>query len=391
MNVGGVVESGFEPVRDAFEANFRERGEAGAACCVYVDGRKAIDIWGGVADHKTGREWDEDTAVLVYSTTKGVTAICAHHLAERGGLDLDATVVRYWPEFAAAGKESVTVRQLLAHRAGLPTLEPKLKPADALAWDPAVEQLARQVPLWEPGTQHGYHAVTYGWLVGEVIRRAAGKTVGRYLAEEIAGPLGLDLWIGLPASEAGRVARLRPAAPVRLSRDELAAIPKAELDRLMAMADPGSLLMRALNPTDPPFSFNSSELWAAELPGANGIGTARSLARLYAATIGEVDGVRLLGPGTRADATVEQSNGPDAVLGLATRFGSGFFLPSAFSPLMGPRSFGHAGAGGSLACADPDTGVAFAYVMNQMQQSISGDPRPAALVSAVRQAIDNLK
>ena len=389
MNVGGVVESGFEAVQEAFAANFRERGEAGAACCVYVGGRKVVDIWGGVADHKTGREWSENTAVLVYSTTKGVTAICAHHLAEAGGLDLDAPVVQYWPEFGAEGKESTTVRHLLAHRAGLPTLEPKLTPEEALAWHPAVEQLARQTPLWEPGTQHGYHAVTYGWLVGEVIRRATGRSVGGYLAEEIAGPLGLDLWIGLPASEQDRVARLRPAAPVRLSRDELAAIPKAELDRLMLMADPGSLLMRALNPTDPPFSFNSSGLRAAELPGANGISTARSLARLYAATIGPVDGIRLLSSDTVASATVEQSSGPDAVLGLATRFGSGFFLPSTFSPLMGPRSFGHAGAGGSLACADPDTGVAFAYVMNQMQQSISGDPRPATLVAALTETLDS--
>lgn len=388
MNVGGVVESGFEPVREAFEANFRERGEVGAACSVYVGGRKVVDIWGGVADHKSGREWTEDTTALVYSTTKGVTAICAHHLAERDGLDLDAPVVRYWPEFGAAGKEAVTVRQLLSHRAGLPTLEPKLKPADALAWEPAVEQLAGQAPLWDPGSQHGYHAVTYGWLVGEVIRRATGRTVGRYLADEISGPLGLDLWIGLPESERPNVSRLRQPGPVHLSREEIDALPKELLERFMTMADPGSLLMRALNPTDPPFSFNDADLQAAELPAANGIGTARSLARLYAATIGEVDSIRLLSDETVAAATAEQSAGADAVLGLDTRFGSGFFLPSSFSPLMGPRSFGHAGAGGSLACADPETGVAFAYVMNQMQQSISGDPRPAALVSALTGAID---
>ena len=388
MNVGGVVESGFEPVREAFEANFRERGETGAACCVYVDGRKVVDIWGGVADHKTGREWAENTTALVYSTTKGVTAICAHHLAERGGLDLDARVATYWPEFAAAGKDAVTVRQLLSHRAGLPTLEPKMKPADALAWEPAVEQLAGQAPLWEPGTQHGYHAVTYGWLVGEVIRRATGRSVGEYLADEISRPLGLELWIGLPESERPNVSRLRQPGAIHMSREEIDALPKELLERLMAMADPGSLLMRALNPTDPPFSFNDADLQAAELPAANGIGTARSLAHLYAATIGEVDGMRLLHDDTLAAATAEQSAGPDAVLGLDTRFGSGFFLPSAFSPLMGPRSFGHAGAGGSLACADPDTRVAFAYVMNQMQQSISGDPRPAALVAAATGALD---
>jgi CubicO group peptidase (beta-lactamase class C family) len=315
-----------------------------------------------------------------------VTAVCAHRLAERGLLDLDAPVAGYWPEFAAAGKEAVTVRQLLAHQAGLPSLEPKLPVEAALVWDPAVEQLAGQAPLWPPGTRHGYHAVTYGWLVGEVIRRVTGRSVGRYLADEVAGPLGLDFWIGLPEGEEARVARLVPAAPP--SREELSALPAAELDRLRAMTDPGSLLQRALNPTDPPLTFNSSAVHRAELPGANGIGTARSLARLYAATIGDVDGVRLLSAETVAAATVEQSSGADEVLGMETRFGSGFFLPSSFSPLMGGRSFGHAGAGGSLAFADPERGVAFGYIMNQMHQGLAGDPRAAALVAGVRAAID---
>jgi len=389
MDAGGYVENGFEPVRDAFVANFEEQGDVGAACCAYVDGRPVVDLWGGIADQKSGREWTEDTLALVYSTTKGVTAICAHHLAAASGVDLDAPVVKYWPEFGAAGKDEVTVRQLMSHRAGLPTLEPKLSVEAALSWDPAVESLARQTPLWPPGTRHGYHAVTYGWLVGEVIRRVTGRSVGRYLAEEIAGPLGLDLWIGLPSSEEHRVSRLLPAGPI--SREALASIPPEQLERLRAFADAGSLLMRALNPTDPPFSFNYPGLHAAELPGANGIGTARALARLYAATIGEVDGIRILDDATVRGATVEQSSGRDAVLGLDTRFGSGFFLPSPFSPLMSPASFGHAGAGGSLALADPERGVGFAYVMNQMQQGIAGDPRPAALVRALTGAIDSLK
>ncbi|HET6964704.1 MAG TPA: serine hydrolase domain-containing protein [Acidimicrobiales bacterium] len=388
MNVSGEVASGFEAVREAFESNFTQRGDVGAACAVYLDGRKVVDLWGGVADHKTGRSWEEDTLTLVYSTTKGVAAICVHHLAQEGVLDLDAPVSFYWPEFASAGKGSVTVRHLLAHRAGLPTVERRLTQEEAFAWDPAVEALAAQAPLWAPGTRHGYHAVTFGWLVGEVVRRATGRSLGRYLAEEMAAPLGLDLWIGLPAGEEHRVSRLLPPGNVRVSREELAAMPPAQLDRLRAMADPDSLMQRALNPTDPPFSFNRPELHAAELPAANGIGTARSLARLYAATIGEVDGVRLLEDSTVASATTEQSSGPDEVLVADTRFGSGFFLPSPFSPLMGPRSFGHSGAGGSLAFADPDSGVAFAYVMNQMQQGLAADPRPAELVSALRATID---
>lgn len=254
MDVGGTVAAGFEPVGEAFESNFAERGDVGAACCVYLDGRPVVDLWGGLADARTGQEWAEDTLTLVYSTTKGVTAICAHHLAERGQLDLDAPVSTYWPEFAAAGKEGATVRHLLSHRAGLPAFDTKLAVEQALAWEPAVEALAAQAPLWDPGRRHGYHAVTYGWLVGEVIRRATGRSVGRYLADEIAGPLGLDLWIGLPEAEEGRVARLIPASLPAFSRDDLAAMPPAQLERLRAMADPGSLMQRALNPTDPPFN-----------------------------------------------------------------------------------------------------------------------------------------
>ena len=387
VRASGYVESGFEVVREAFEANFEQRGDVGAAFALYVEGRPVVDIWGGVADPKAGRPWAEDTLALVYSTTKGVTAICAHVLVERGQLDLDGPVARYWPEFVAAGKEGVTVRHLLAHRAGLPTLDPVLAPDEALAWQPAVANLAAQAPRWEPGTRHGYHAVTFGWLVGEVIRRVSGRSVGEFLAEEIAGPLGLDLWIGLPEAEEPRVARLlAPGAPI-VDREALAAMPADQVERLRAMMAPGSLMQRALNPTDPPFSFNRREVHAAELPGANGIATARSLARLYAATVGEVDGRRILSADTVAAATAPCSDGPDEVLVRATRFGAGFFLPSPFSPLMGPQSFGHSGAGGSLALADPARRVGFAYVMNQMQQGLAADPRPAALVEAVEKVL----
>jgi CubicO group peptidase (beta-lactamase class C family) len=381
-----MVEPGFEGIAEAFEANFARYGDVGAAFCLYVGGRKVVDVWAGTADAKTGREWEEDTLALVYSTTKGTTAMCAHLLAERGDLDLDAPVSTYWPEFAAQGKDGVPVRWLLSHRVGLPTIEKRLTPEEALAWDPAVRALAAQRPEWEPGTKHGYHALTYGWLVGEVIRRVTGRTPGRFLAEEVSGPLGLDLWIGLPEEEEHRVCRLIAADRTPPSPEELAALPPERVEVLRRMARPDSLLMRALNVTDPPFNFNARAVHAGELPAANGIATARALAKLYASAIGEVDRIRLLKPATVEEATKEQASGPDEVLVLDTRFGSGFFIPSPFSPLMGPRSFGHPGAGGSLAFADPDRQVGFAYVMNRMLQGLAADVRTAGLIAAVDKA-----
>ncbi len=382
--VNGEVAGGYEAVADAFRENFVSRGEVGAAFCLYVEGLKVVDIWGGLADRKRLIPWQDDTLTLVFSTTKGATAICAHILAERGDLDLDAPVGEYWPQFATAGKQSTTVRHLLSHRAGLPTLDTAMSPEEALAWDPPVEALGAQSPAWEPGSRHGYHAVTFGWLMGEVIRRVSGRSPGRFLAEEVSGPLGLDLWVGLPEAEEARVSKLIPAPVVAPDPSYLASIPPAQAERFRAMTSPSSLTMRALNPTSPPLSFNSRAVHAGELPAANGIATARSLAKMYAATVGEVDGRRLLSDSTVAQATAVCSEGPDDVLIVDTRFGSGFMLPTAASPLLGSSSFGHSGAGGSLAFADRDAGVGFAYVMNQMQQNLAGDPRPAALVEAVR-------
>ena len=371
MTVEGDVAPGWEPVRDAFADNFTHRGDVGAAVAVYAHGEPVVDLWGGVADARQGRPWERDTLTLVYSTTKGLTAIVAHMLAAAGTVDLDAAVGEVWPEFATAGKEATTLRHMLAHRAGLPTLEPPLTDEAALAWTPAVESLADQAPRWQPGTRHGYHAVTYGWLVGEVLRRATGSSVGALLADMVAGPLDADCHIGLPADLEGRVSRLLPAPvqPAGELTDEQLAVAAAYLD-------PSSLTMRALNPTVPPFRFNSRALHAAELPAANGIATARALARVYAATIGEVDGVRLLDDAALADATAEQSAGPDEVLLRSTRFGSGFQLASDFAPLLGPRSFGHSGAGGSLAFADPDAGIGFGYAMNQSSRTSRATPAP---------------
>ncbi|MFF0494084.1 serine hydrolase domain-containing protein [Nocardia sp. NPDC004068] len=387
MTIDGTVETGFEDVRKVFAANFDEYGDVGAAVTVYRDGRPVVDLWGGVADRDTGKPWARDTMTLVYSATKGVTATIAHLLAQRGLLDLDAPVARYWPEFAAAGKDAIPVRWLLSHRAGLPTLDEPVPLAQALAWDPMVRALERQRPEWEPGTAHGYHGRTFGWLVGEVIRRVAGRGVGTILAEDIAGPLDVDFHIGLPDSERSRVARLVFAPKPDLSAVSLDDIPEPMRDMVAAMLDPDSLTNRAFAVTDPADpDFNSPEVRAAEIPSSNGIGTARGLARLYAALIGPVDGTRLLTPETLADAVREQASGIDLVLRLPDRYASGFMLPTETFPLSGPNSFGHAGRGGSLALADPTRGLSFAYVTNHIVEGAL-DPRAPALVDAVNRAV----
>lgn len=383
-DIHGEVASAFEPVRKAFAANFEQYGEVGAAFSLYVRDEKVVDIWGGVADQRAGRPWEEDTLQLVFSTTKGATAVCAHILAQRGELDLDAPVASYWPEFAAEGKGEIPVRWLLAHRAGLPVIEPRPKPAVALDWDAITGLLAQQRPVWEPGTAHGYHALTYGWLVGEVIRRVSGRPIGQFFAEEVAGPLGLDFWIGLPEAQEPRVARLvEMGAPEMPEGFDINSLPEEVRAMMAAFLDPNSLTQRALAVTDPALSWNDPDVHAAQIPAANGICTARSLARMYAALVGEVDGVRLLTDATVATATEVQSEGSDHVLMVPTKFGLGFMLSSSFSPFGGPRSFGHPGAGGSVGFADPDGEWAFGYVMNKMAQNLAGDPRTVGLVAAV--------
>ena len=354
-------------MRDAFEENFQRHGENGAACCVYVGGRKVVDVWGGA--------YRPDTLQMVMSSTKGVVAVAAHMLAEEGRLDFDAPVTHYWPEFGAEGKRDLPVRWLFSHRAGLPAIDRPLTVDDVLRWQPVVDALAAQKPLWEPGAGHGYHVGTYGWLAGEVIKRAAGRTVGAFVAERISGPLDLDLWIGLPEAQESRVAPMLAAPPPP---------PGTQTDVFTArMLDPTTLLHRAfVNPPLPGSVFNERAFHAAEVPAANGITNARSLARLYAACIGEVDGVRLLRPETLASATRVQSAGEDLVLGYETRYATGFQLSFPFRPMAGEGSFGHYGMGGSVGFAQPEAGIAFAYVMNQMLPSGGVDPRTRSLVEA---------
>lgn len=372
--INGSVAPGFERVSEALVRGFREHGEVGASLAVVVDGRPVVDIWAGWLDRARTRPWQRDSIVNLYSTTKGVAAVAAAMLVDRGKLDVDAPVTAYWPEFGRAGKEQIPVRWLLSHEAGLPAIDEPLPPGGALDWDTVIHALERQAPSWPPGAAMGYHAVTYGWLVGEVIRRITGKSPGTFVREEIAGPLGIDLFIGTPASEDHRIADMLPPG----SRAPL------------AMGDPNSLAAKALGLAAPPTGadVNSREWRAAEMPAANGHGNARALARLYGALArgGEVDGVRLLGPAAIEQFATEVVSGPDKVIGIEARRGLGFILSSPGGRYhWGPNraTFGHSGAGGSLGFADPDARIGFGYAMNQMASGLSADPRWHGLIDAV--------
>ena len=395
VQIGGTVAPGFEGVREAFARNFAEHGEVGAGFSLVHDGRTVVDLWGGVADAATGAPYSDDTLQLVFSTTKGATAVCANLLAQRGELDVEAPVTEYWPEFGQAGKGEVPVRWLLGHRAGLPYVNGSIELAECLAWDPVVEALAAMEPLWEPGTAHGYHAVTYGWLVGEVVRRISGRSLGRFFADEVAGPLGLEFWIGLPADQEPRVAPLtnRGVGPAEEgAEDEGVNDLVSQIEQFLG---PDSMLVLALGgASSMPFVgtgvFNRPDVRAAEIPAANGVTNARSLARMYAALIGPVEGVSdwpLLTPAQVKAAATTQTRGADKVLMFETTFGLGFMTSSEFSPYGSTASFGHAGAGGSVGFADPENGLGFGYVMNRTMTNMSGDPRSRGLVAAAYDAI----
>ena len=371
--VHGSVEAGFEPVQAAFAANFERYGEVGAACCVYLEGRCVVDLTGGVTTPGGTEPYTPDTLQMVWSSTKGVVAVAAHMLAQEGLLDFDAPVVEYWPEFGAEGKERIPVRWLFSHRSGLAAIEQPLGLEDVIAWTPVVDALAAQRPLWEPGEAHGYHTFTYGWLAGEVMRRVSGVSVGQLVAERIAKPLGVEFWIGLPQEMNARVAPV--IAPV-------AANPPDPF--VKRASDPSSLTFKSFtSPAIPPSAFNEYLFRSAEVPAGNGIGNARALARIYAACIGEVDGVRLLDPETVERATQTEARGEDLVMGFETHYGTGFQLPFPFRPMAGQGSFGHHGSGGSVGFAQKELGFSFGYAMNQMRPVYGSDPRTNSLIAAL--------
>jgi CubicO group peptidase (beta-lactamase class C family) len=384
VEIQGQVDPRFARIKDVFAENFAAKGEVGAAVAITLDNAPVVDIWGGFADRAKTRPWTHDTIVNVWSTTKGPAAMCLHRLAEQGRLELDAPVARYWPEFAQAGKDKVPVTFLLNHKAGLPALRQVMPAGMLYDWEAMTSALAAEKPWWEPGTRHGYHAFTYGFLLGEVVRRITGKSLGTYLREEIAQPLGLDFHIGLDARQDDRVAQMIGADPVPPGEPNLfsEAFKDPESVTFKALSNPASLMQVK--------TINTREWRGAEIAAANGHGTARALARLYGALAcgGEVDGVHVLSADSIRRCYTEQSRGQDAVLLRETRFGLGFMLPlPGMAHARGPRNFGHPGAGGSIAYADPDQRIGFAYVMNKMRNDMMLDTRAAALIEAMYAAL----
>jgi CubicO group peptidase (beta-lactamase class C family) len=379
----GICDKRFTGVADALRDNFREHGELGAAVAVVIEGEPVVDIWAGWMDADRTLPWQADTLVDVFSVGKAMAAVCLLVLVERGQIELEAPVARYWPAFAAQGKDRVTVRMLLSHRAGVPAIRQLIGDDVIYDWRAMAATLAAQKPWWKPGSTHGYHANTFGFLVGEVVRRVSGVSIGEFFHREVASVLDADFYFGTSEREDHRTAEY-------LFGDEpSSAADRAEAERLLdADEDRNFLLSRVyLNP--PGISglgtVNTRKWRGAQIPSANGHASARAVARIYGplACGGAVDGIRLLEPQTIAQAITEASSGTDFVLGRPSRFGLGFQLTQPERRLgPNPRSFGHFGAGGSLGFADPDEGLAFAYAMNRSGPRWQ-NPRNRALVDAV--------
>ncbi|MDA0352753.1 MAG: serine hydrolase [Chloroflexi bacterium] len=383
VQIQGEVDPRFERVREAFANNFRDHREVGAAVAVYLDGRPVVDLWAGRMHPDGDAAWERDTIVNVWSMTKGMTATCAHILADRDLLDYDAPVAQYWPEFGKLGKESIPVRWLLSHQAGLVAVDPPLKPGDHEHWDTMIHALEETTPQWEPGTKNGYHMITFGWLVGEVVRRISGAaSLGAFFRDEIAAPLGADFFIGTPASEDPRIASIIQPAPNEIFVRPPG--PDAPTNPLMER----SLLHDSELVMDP----NSRGWRGAELPGGNGHGNARAVARVYSALAqgGELDGVRLMSP-ERVDIAREvHVDSPDEVLTMRTRRSLGYMHPVPDTgDRRGPEAFGHGGAGGSNGFADTEHQIGFGYAMNQMWAGDFGtiDPRAQLLAGAVYESL----
>jgi CubicO group peptidase (beta-lactamase class C family) len=386
MRIHGTVAAGFEEVRVELERNFTRRGEIGAAVAAYWRGEKVVDLWGGRRAPDRDEPWNEDTLVLVNSCTKGLSAMTLALANARGWLDWDAPVARYWPEFAQNGKAAVTVRQLLGHEAGLVLLDEKLTVARMRDLDEVARLLARQKPAWPPGTRHGYHTMTLGLYMQELIRHVDPKrrTLGRFFREEIAAPLGIDFFIGLPPEiPDARLARLKPMSRLRA----LLALPKTPPALILKILQPGSLVRRSMLFAD--FDLNDRRYLEVEVPAGNGVGTARAAARAYSA-FAEGGAELGIGPETMARITAppDSTHPIDAVFGIPSYFHLGFLRPGPTTAFgSSPRAFGAPGAGGSFAFADPDARLGYAYVMNKLDFHLMDDPREKPLRDAIYRAI----
>lgn len=377
IDIQGTVTPGFEPVRDAFAANFADAGDVGASFAIWKDGEYLVDIWGGYADAAKTRPWQRDTLPNVWSTTKAVGALCLALLVERGELSYDDPVVRYWPEFGAHGKDKVTVGQAISHQAGLSTLREELTTENLYDHDDMAARMAAAEPLWEPGTRSGYHALTYAFITGELVKRIAGKTIGTFFRDEIADPWEIDFFIGLPESEESRIAEMIAAPNAQ-------ALDAAGLNEIQKLT--------FANPAPSATAPNDRQWRAAELSSAGGRGSASALAKLFGAVAagGTLNGVHLIGKETLAKLSAEQIFNEDLVLGLPGSWGAGV-LRNLGGLLYGPNeaTIGHSGWGGSFALCDPTAGVGISYVMNQMGPDLAGDPRAMGLLAASYEALRN--
>lgn len=374
--VDGNTTAGFEAVRDAFQANLDSDLEHGGAVAVWLDGKPVVDLWGGTRDLADRLAWQKDTLVNVWSVGKGVVALAVAMLVERGKLDYDAPVAKYWPEFAANGKGHITIDQVMSHQAGLDGLPVSLTEEQRQAWSPVIAVLAAMKPNWEPGSVCVYHPETYGYLAGELVRRVDGRSIGRFVAQEIAEPLALSFYFGLPQAQDHRAAQLSASDKAYdwVRQGQASAYPHAYRNRVFSATAPNDRGWRA-----------------AEMPGANGHSDARSLAKIYGALAigGTIDGHHLLSRRTLARALVERFNGVDACSGAPTIFGAGFRVGAiGYGTHVSLGHFGHTGWGGSVAFADPARKLGFAYVTNRMLGYDDGvDPRRARLLDAVYAAI----
>ncbi len=381
--IRGSCDPRFDAVREALADNFRLRGELGAAVAIAIDGELVVDLWAGSMDAARTTEWQRDTLVAVFSIGKAMATLCVLLLVERGQLDLEAPVSRYWPEFATSGKDGVTVRMLLGHRAGLPAIRRTLPELAMYDWELMTSALAAEEPWWEPDSTHGYHVNTFGFLTGELVRRVGGEDIGSFFRREIADRADVDFHFGLGAEHDKRVAEYV------FGGEASGFVDGVEVQQPIEGDEEKQFLLGRVYLNPPGLSgigtVNTREWRAAQIPSANGHATARAVARVYSALAcgGTVDGVRLLEPETIELAIAEQSAGQDFVLGRPSRFGLGFQLTQPERPLgPSPRSFGHFGAGGSLGFADPDAKLAFAYTLNRSGPRWQ-NPRNRALIDAV--------
>ncbi len=381
----GFADEGFGPVADAFLANFREGVETGAAASIYQDGRLVLDLYAGLADPATTTEWSAETLTVIFSSTKGLMALCGYLARQKGLLDFDALVSTVWPEFAQNGKDTITIRDLFSHRSGLMALDVDLTLDDVAAWTPVIHAIEQQRPLWEPGTTFAYHALTYGWLTGEVLRRVTGMRPGALLASYLSEPLGVDAWIGLPSSHEHRVATMLPGPPITnplyaAFLEKARSMPPVVRSMTLGGAFPAAVVGGETS------DFNSRAVHEMEIPAANGITNATGLARIYSAAVTDRHGPRLLDDDSIADALVPRSFGEGwsgAMNAPGIRFSTGFMINGyALRPLLTDSSFGHDGASGSLAYADVDTKIGFGYVNNQMAGGL--DERANRLTMALR-------